>query len=240
MLLFSVAASSLLFGLAGMRAILGRSAGEALGWFFLLFTLPASRGIFEFLRLINSTQISQFATAFALAVLLTGLLMGFATGTSRFVTLSVPAIAALALSQLPGLRATPVSFAGSISALARWADDSTWGSSVFLFPDAERAPFPSVFRAQSRHALWADWKSAQGVLYSETAADVWRGRWQDTMENGFSAAKLEALLPLPIDYYVLRKQNQLAGVQAAFADSDFLAYDAEDLRNAPKPLKCSH
>jgi hypothetical protein len=228
-LLFTVAAAALLFGLAGMRAILRRQSWEALGWFVLLFALPASSGL----------RLSQFAMACALAALLTGLLLGFASGSgaARFLPLAAPALAALALALVPGLRPPPVPFRQSVSELAAWADGGTWGSSVFLFADAGRETYPGVFRALSRHALWADWKSREGVAYSEMAALRWQERWQQAMQTGFSTATLESILPLPIDYYVLRRQNQLIGARSVFLNRDFVVYDAQDLRNATKPLR---
>jgi hypothetical protein len=138
---------------------------------------------------------------------------------------------------IPGLRPAPIPFRASTTNLAEWAASGTWGSSVFLFADAGRAAYPGVFRAQSRHALWADWKSAQAVAFSETAAARWQERWDRTMANGFSPERLESLLPLPIDYYVLRRQNQLAAAPYVFANHDFVVYDAQDLRNAAKPLR---
>ncbi len=36
------------------------------------------------------------------------------------------------------------------------------------------AAYPDVFRAQSRHGLWADWNSARGVAFSETASALWQ------------------------------------------------------------------
>jgi len=236
-LLFTVAASALLFGLAGMRAILLRSAWEALGWFSLLFALPVSTGIFDFLHIQNGAQLSQFAIALALAVLLTSLLLGFSVGSARLITLTAPVLACFALLYVPGLRPPPIPFRASITNLAEWAASGTWGSSVFLFADAGRVAYPGVFRAQSRHALWADWKSAQGVAFSETAAARWQERWDRTVANGFSPERLESLLPLPIDYYVLRRQNQLALAPYIYVNQDFVVYDAQDLRNAAKPLR---
>jgi hypothetical protein len=237
LMLFGVAASALLFGLAGMRAILRHSGTEALGWFWLLFALPVSKGIFDFVRLTNARRVTQFATAFALAALLTGLLLGFAFGRARLVALMAPVLACFALTQVPGLRPAPIAFRESINKMAKWADGGTWGSSVFLFADAGRALYPGVFRAQSRHAVWADWESAQGVAFSETAAARWQERWDRTLANGFSPDRLERFLPLPIDYYVLSKQNQLAAAPYVFVNRDFVVYDAQDLRNAAKPLR---
>jgi hypothetical protein len=174
--------------------------------------------------------------ACALAALLASLLFAFASTSARFLTLAAPLLAALALTHVPGLRPAPIPFRQSIAQMAEWADSSTWGSAVFLFPDAGRAAYPGVFRAQSRHALWVDWKSAQGVLYSEPAAASWQERWRHTMQPDFSPARLEGFLPLPIDYYVLRRQNQLTTARSVFTNRDFVVYDAQDLRNAIKPL----
>jgi hypothetical protein len=121
--------------------------------------------------------------------------------------------------------------------MAAWADGGTWGSAVFLFADADRAGYPGVFRAQSRHALWVDWKSAQGVLYSETAAARWQERWERTTQRGYSSERLESFLPLPIDYYVLNRRQQVVGARSVFSNRDFVVYDAQDLRNASKPLR---
>jgi hypothetical protein len=123
----------------------------------------------------------------------------------------------------------------SIAELASWAESSTWGSSLFLFPDAGRQLYPGIFRAESRRALWADWKSGVVVDYPEPVGSEWWARWQETMEGPYSPARLRAMLPLPIDYYVLRRQNKLASVKAVFANREFMVYDAEDLRAARLP-----
>jgi len=227
-LLFSVVASALLFALAGMKAMRERSVWEAMGWFVALFALPVGHGIFEFLRM------TPIALALAFGALLTGLLLGFASGRLRFLALASPVLAVVLLSHA-GQRA--VVNAPSTAALAAWADASTWGSSIFLFPDAGRAAYPSVFRVQSRHGLWVDWATARGVIYSDAAAARWKERWRDTMADGFSAARLESMLALPIDYYVVRSEHRLMGARQAFSTRDFVVYDAEDLRNASKPLR---
>ena len=57
------------------------------------------------------------------------------------------------------------------------------------------------------------------------------------MANGFSVVRLEKMLALPIDYYVVRSEHRLVGARQVFSTRDFVVYDAEDLRNASKPLR---
>jgi hypothetical protein len=117
------------------------------------------------------------------------------------------------------------------TAIAQWAEHATWGSSVFAFPDAGKDLYPGVFRAQSKRALWVDWKSGDAVPYSETLALDWQSRWEQSMASPFTAAKLPGLLAKPIDYLVLRRRDRLPGVKLAFEDANLLVYDVGDLRN---------
>lgn len=119
-----------------------------------------------------------------------------------------------------------------VLSLADWAEQNTWGSSMFLFPDAGRALYPGIFRAASRRALWVDWESGVQVRYFESVAEEWWQRWQQTMQFHFSPQRLQAMLPLPIDYYVLKRGDRLKDVRPVFENSGFVVYDATDLRNA--------
>jgi hypothetical protein len=119
---------------------------------------------------------------------------------------------------------------GPVLELADWADKNTWGSSMFLFPDAGRALYPGMFRAASRRALYVDWMSGSLSTFFESFAEEWRARWQLTMAGKFSPAGLKTMLPLPIDYYVLKRTNKLIRIPAVFANREFVVYDAHDLR----------
>ena len=121
--------------------------------------------------------------------------------------------------------------------LADWAGKGTWGSSMFLFPDAERALYPGVFRAASRRALYVDWMSGSLSTFFPELAEEWRERWEETMARQFTPKALEGMLQIPVDYFVLRRSHQLAGIKQAYANSDFVVYDSSDLRNAPQPLQ---
>jgi hypothetical protein len=56
------------------------------------------------------------------------------------------------------------------------------------------------------------------------------------MEGSFSPQRLEGMLLLPIDYYVLKRENQLADVKLVFGNREFVVYDSGDLRRSASPL----
>ena len=238
-LVFSVALAALLCGLAGMRAILIHRRWEAFGWFAVVLAVPVNARILDLPLAFTGKQLQSLALCAALAGTLTWLLIRFRATPWRFVALLAPVAAMFALAYLHRaglLRTEQQPEMARIHEVADWAERGTWGSSMFLFPDAANAIYPGVFRAESRRAVWADWKSGVAVDYSETGGVEWRKRWAATMEGRFSAERLQGLLPLPIDYYVLKKRDRLAGVRAVFANDEFTVYDAQDLRNAPEPL----
>jgi hypothetical protein len=143
---------------------------------------------------------------------------------------------AVAVVQVPAVPGRIKTHAGpastSVVQLADWAENNTWGSSMFLFPDAGRGLHPGMFRAGSRRALWVDWESGVQMRYFESVADEWWQRWRQTMDPDFSPPRLEAMLPLPVDYYVLQRAHQLTKIKPVFQNRDFVVYDAADLRDA--------
>jgi hypothetical protein len=126
---------------------------------------------------------------------------------------------------------------GPVSELAQWAQKETWGSSMFLFPDAGHDPYPGIFRALSERALYVDWKSGGQVNYFESLADEWYSRFEQTMDGKFTAARLQDMLSLPIDYYVLECKHKIASIKPVFENRQFVVYDAQDLRNSSTSLR---
>ena len=120
-----------------------------------------------------------------------------------------------------------------LAAIADWAQTSTWGGSMFLFPDAQRELYPGVFRTVAKRAVWVDWETGKHSAYFESFADEWARRWHDTMEGAYSPERLKSFLPLPIDYYVVKRKDQVPGAPTAFATADFVVYDAQALRGLP-------
>jgi len=133
----------------------------------------------------------------------------------------------LQLSAAVQNQATP-----EVKELATWAEQKTWGSSMFQFADSGESKEAAVFRALSRRALWADWQSGVIVDYSERAGQEWSARWNATMSGKYSIGRLAGMLALPIDYYVLRRADQLVGVSPVYSNAAYVVYDAQDLREA--------
>jgi hypothetical protein len=125
----------------------------------------------------------------------------------------------------------------SVRQLASWARENTWGGSMFLFPDAGRAIDPGIFRAESIRAVYVDWTGGQLSKYFEDFAREWDSRWNSTMAGTFSARKLEQSLNLPVDYYVLRRENALARIRPVYSTRDYVIYERHDLRNETAPLR---
>ena len=107
---------------------------------------------------------------------------------------------------------------------------------MFLFPDAGHSLKPGIFRALSKRALYVDWKSGSQVNYFESFGDEWYSRYEHTMSLPFTAPRLEKMLSLPIDYYVLNHDHRLKGIRPVFENSEFVVYDAQDLRNSSTSL----
>ena len=134
------------------------------------------------------------------------------------------------------LRPRPDGEKQAIAEVAAWAE-GTWGSSLFLFPDAGHDLYPGVFRAESRRGLWVDWESGAASEDSNAVARMWWDRWNQTMAAPFSPDRLRSLLSLPIDYYVLKQTNRLSGIQPVFSNNKFVVYDAQDLNRSSGPFR---
>ncbi len=132
----------------------------------------------------------------------------------------------------------------AVQELAAWAEDNTWGSSMFVFPDAGRDRYPGVFRAESRRSLWVDWESGRMINCYTDIAGEWWSRWTNTAQTPPSGHHLEQMLALPIDYYVLKRDNVVGAstvsgwldVKPVFSNNKFAVYEASALRILPGRL----
>ena len=236
-LLFTVALSSLACGVAGARAAAAGKKWEATLWFSIVFALPVNTRIFDLLRVNSAAHLREFMLCVTLALAAGVTLTQWRRNRWRQISLLVSVSAVFLLHMFNHTGAAREMDQKPLLQLADWAETGTWGSSMFLFPDAGRDLYPGTFRAASRRALWVDWSSGSLVDSFDTIAAQWWERWPQTMESSFSPQRLEKMLSLPIDYYVLKRSNQLKQVRPVFQNREFVVYDAEDLRRAPNPLR---
>lgn len=236
-LLFTVAMASLACSIAGIRAALHRRNWEALLWLMLVFALPLQVRVLDLIQVSDITNLLQLALCLAMAGLLVTFLTQFGSTRLRPVVLIVPALAVVAAPTIGRVENYPKIDKQPIAEVVDWAETSTWGSSMFLFPDAGRDLYPGIFRAESQRAVWVDWKSGSLGNYFEFFAKEWWERWQNTMEGSFSAQRLQGMLSLPADYYVLKRANSLADVKPVFGNREFVVYDSGDLRRLATPLR---
>ena len=236
-LLYTVVIASVAAGLAAVKAAQRRRMAETVAWFLVVVALPINVRIFDLLVVHDRLSLQKFAIWISLAALAGITVVVCNRKWLRAAPLLVPVLATFALPLGARVATHPTIDKRPITELALWAKKTTWGSSMFLFPDEGRQPFPGIFRALSERALYVDWKSGSQVNYFESFADEWYPRFEQTMDGRFTAVRLEDMLSLPIDYYVLRHSHALAGIKPVFENKDYLVYDAQDLRNASTSLR---
>ena len=236
-LLYTVAVAMIAAGSAAVKAAQKRRLAESIGWFLVLAALPVNVRIFDLLVPRSGPAWREFVVwvLFAATAGIATTLMN--RNWLRAASLIVPAAAVLALPTLAHIPAPPKLDMAPITELAQWAKKTTWGSSMFLFPDAGRSPFPGIFRALSERALYVDWQSGVQMTYYASFAEEWYPRYEATMDGRFTVARLENMLSLPIDYYVLNRDHALAKVRPVFENRNYVVYDAQDLRNESTSLR---
>jgi hypothetical protein len=239
LLVFTVVCASLACSIAGIQAARECRRMEAFLWFLPVLAVPINTRVLDLLVLTSWPAVRLFGLWLALAACLMWVLVS--TGQHRRplirgAALAVPVLA-MFLLPLAGVSNYPRIDKRPVEDLARWAETNTWGSSVFLFPDAGHGLAPGIFRALCRRALWVDWKSGGQANYFESLGQEWWSRFQQTMDGPFTAARLQGMLDLPIDYYVLRQQNRLASPKPVFENEVYAVYDARDLKNSSTSLR---
>ena len=236
-LLYTVGVASIACGIAAVKSATERRFFESWAWFLAVFALPVNVRVFDIFRLQSVEKVGAMLVWVGLAALAAGLCHLAHRGWTRPLTWAAPALAVFAIPA----GAHVVNFQRidkqPLIQLADWAAQNTWGSSMFLFPDAEHGLEPGIFRALSQRALYVDWKSGGQVNYFESFGEEWYTRFKQTMMGDFTALRLEKMLDLPVDYYVLKHEHKLKGIKPVFENDEFVVYDAQDLRNSSTSLR---
>ncbi|PYT29475.1 MAG: hypothetical protein DMG58_16205 [Acidobacteria bacterium] len=131
----------------------------------------------------------------------------------------------------------PMEHTRELAQLSQWARTATPQDAVFLFPDADQALYPGIFRAEALRAVYVDWKTGGQVNFFKDLAEEWWSRWQKTMADPFDQKDVGRYRGLGIDYFVLQRKNQLGGVKPLFENCRFVVYQA--VRPCTKPGRSS-
>ncbi len=238
-------ASAGVLAVTRMRGLLGSSA-----WLFYslllvgLASLPATTLLFAishwaWLAAVEPARSLVFTVVSALVVCSAYAVHAWHEGNYRGLAYLLPVVILPLVFHRPPATPQTEMDAASIDQISSWAQQKTWGGSMFLFPDAGRSPCPGRFRGEAVRAVYVDWISGNLVKeYPAFAAD-WYERWQLTMAVPYSPGRLQSLLTLPMEYVVLRRNHALARIQPEFVTPSFLVYDFHTLQIAPKPLQSS-
>ncbi len=236
-LLYTVGVASIACSIAALKAARDRRFFETFGWFLAVLALPINVRVFNLFRVDDIQRLESILVWFGLSAFTAWLCWQLSRTKAKLAIWAAPA---LAIAAIP-VGAHVVNYQkmdkAPIVQVANWAAQNTWGSSMFLFPDAEHDLYPGIFRALSQRALYVDWKSGGQVNYFQNFGDGWYSRFKHTMLGDFTALRLEKMLSLPVDYYVLKREHKLERIKPVFENSEFVVYDAQDLRNSSTSLR---
>jgi hypothetical protein len=238
-LVYTVAFASMTCGMAAAKAAMEKRPLAATAWMLVVVAMPLDTRWFDLLRIHDARSSAMFAVWVGLALLAGFAMSHLNRNWLRPAAIAVPALAAFAIPMGAGVRNYQTIDKQPVTEVAEWASQNSWGSSMFLFPDAGHTPYPGIFRAISERAVYVDWESGSQVNYFETFAQEWYSRYQQTMNGEFTAARFEDMLSLPIDYYVLTRKNALLGARAVYQNGEYVVYEAQDLRNSSVSLRLS-
>jgi hypothetical protein len=125
----------------------------------------------------------------------------------------------------------PMEHTPELAQLSQWARTATPRDTVFLFPDADQALYPGIFRAEALRAVYVDWKAGGQVNFFKDLGEEWWSRWQKTMaapfdpKGGAAGSKDAARYrDLGIDYIVLQAKKRVPGIQPVFENGRYIVY----------------
>jgi hypothetical protein len=218
-LLFVTAFAMILGAVAAAKAIAAKCYAEALAWLLLAFLPPVNREIaWPTWNRVGVVLVAALLTAAAFWMVQSG---------RRW--LKPAAIAAMLapfflIPTWGRMQNYPMEHFPELAQLSQWARAATPKNAVFLFPDADQALYPGIFRAEAVHAVYVDWKAGGQVNFFKDLGEEWWSRWQRTMAAPFTPQDAGRYRDLGIDYFVLQPRNRLAGVTPVFENGRFEVY----------------
>jgi hypothetical protein len=208
---------------AALRAGLARRFAECAAWLIVPVIVPLHKSV---LPLTTFNMVDPLSTREA------GVLLAAVLALAAAITLRRPAIwsgaaaAALlavyaALPTVAGVVNYPRLWTPDLVSLSSWARGASARDATFHFPDAGRALYPGIFRAQALRAVYVDWKSGGQVNYFESLGTEWWHRYQDTILRTENSASLKSR---GIDYVVVRPGTAWTGGTQVWSNGSFVVY----------------
>lgn len=220
-LLFVTAFAMILGAVAAAKAIAAKHYAEALAWLVLAFLPPANREIaWPTWNRVGVVLVAALLTAAAFWMLRSG------RRGLKLAAMSVIVIPFFLIPTWGRMQNYPMEHFPELTQLSQWARAATPKDTVFLFPDADQALYPGIFRAESIRAVYVDWKAGGQVNFFKDLGEEWWSRWQKTMAAPFNPKDAASYRGLGIDYMVLQPKNRLAGLKPLFENGRFVVYPA--------------
>ena len=226
-LLFVTAFAMILSAVAAAKAMAAKRYAEALVWLVLAFLPPANREVaWPAWNRVGVVLLVALLTAAALWVIQSG---------RRWSKLAAMAAILAPFFLIPTwgrMQNYSAEHTPDLAQLSQWARTATLKDAVFLFPDADLALYPGIFRVEAMRAVYVDWKAGGQVNFFKELGEEWWSRWQKTMAAPFDpkvaggAKDAARYRDLGIDYIVLQAKNRLVDIKPVFENGRFVVYHA--------------
>jgi hypothetical protein len=215
--LFITAASVIACAAAGMRAGARRNWAECAAWLLVPIIVPLHKSVLPLVTF----NLVEALTAREAIVLFGAVATIAAVARLRPAPLICVLCAFIAIPIGAGVVNYPRLWAPDLIALDDWARTSTSKAALFHFPQAGRALYPGIFRAEALRSVYVDWKTGGQVNYFKSLGEDWWSRWQDTMLRDADVAELKSR---GINYVVVKNPSNWNGGTAVYSNSTYSVY----------------
>ncbi len=222
--LFITAMAVIACAAAAMRAGARRKWAESAAWLLVPIVIPLHKSVLplvtfnlvEPLRALEAVVLFGSVAAIAAALLWTCIRPRLAPSL-----LAAVLCAYVAIPVGGGVLNYARLWTPDLVALDGWARSSTPQAALFHFPDAGRALYPGIFRAEALRSVYVDWKTGGQVNYFKSLGEEWWSRWQQTMVR---PADLAALKSRGIDYVVVKNSSSWRGGLLVYSNPTYSVY----------------
>jgi hypothetical protein len=205
--LFITAAAVIACAAAAMSAGARRNWAESAAWLLVPVIVPLHKSVlplFTF-NVVDGLAAREAVVLFGVAAAIAAVLVwGASLPLVRPALLVTVLCAYIAIPTGGAVVNYPPIWSPDLNALNSWARSSTPKTALFHFPQAGRALYPGVFRAEALRSVYVDWKTGGQVNYFKSLGEEWWSRWLDTMMRDVDARELRAR---GIDYVIVKSPS---------------------------------